>query len=271
MSDSLIRSKKISCPHGFSTRLGGVSRGVYESLNLGMNRGDEEALVKRNWDIFLEACGIPNREFVCGKQVHGNVVHIADRADMRPAYGEGELIEADGYVTNLKNVPLAIFTADCTPLLMYEPRHQVIAAVHCGWRSTVADIMGNAVEAMVRLGAEPRLICAATGPSICPKCFEVGSEVIEAVDGLLISGAECASDGAAEGHLYTPRDGQPGKYLLNLPGVVECRLLQLGLQKENIDIINECTLEQPGRYWSHRYASAVRGSQANVICLDQVK
>lgn len=252
MATKVITSKLIECPHGFSTRVGGVSTGTYESLNLGMNRGDDKELVIKNWDIFLEACNISNREFVCGKQVHGNYVHIATSRDLRPAYGPGELIEADGYVTNEEHVPLAIFTADCTPLLLHDPVAKVVGAVHCGWRSTAADIMGNAVKAMIQLGSKPENIRAAIGPAICYDCFQVGEEVVEAMNELLGDASE-----------YYRTDGD--KYRLDLKNVVKARLIQVGVKPNYIDVSTECTLCQPTYYWSHRYKGIDRGSQANII------
>ena len=161
-----LKSSLIDCPHGFSTRTGGVSDGIYKSLNLGMNRGDDKLRVIENWNRFLDSAGVRNREFVCGEQVHENNVHIATKDDLRPAYGPGEMNVADGYVTNLKDVPLAIFIADCVPVLLYDKKNKVIGAVHCGWRSTVADIQKNAVDKMVFLGAKEKDIVAAVGPAI---------------------------------------------------------------------------------------------------------
>ncbi|MBQ7557316.1 MAG: peptidoglycan editing factor PgeF [Lachnospiraceae bacterium] len=250
----LERALGLTCPHAFSTRLGGVSKGIFATMNLGMNRGDDAAAVKVNWDIFLDAAGISRKEFVCGRQVHGNHVHVAGSSDLRPAYGEGELIEADGYVTNEKRVPLAIFTADCVPLLMEDSENGVVAAVHCGWRSTVSDIEGEAVSKMAELGAVPDRIRAALGPAIDGCCFEVGPEVKDAVEELL---KEDCSD------LYEERTG--GKYLLNLRGVVKRRLIRLGLRSENIELVGGCTMCHPDKYWSHRVTHGERGSMASVI------
>lgn len=264
----IIKSSIIKSPHGFSTRNGGVSKGIYESLNLGMNRGDNESDVIENWDIFLRDCGIGNNykkgeiPFVCGAQVHGNVVAIVTKEDMRIAYGNTNLIEADGYVTNVPGVPLAVFTADCTPLIMEDTVNHVVAAVHCGWRSTAADIMKNAVDAMVSLGADVSKIHACIGPAICKDCFEVGIEVVEAMNALLNNDA--ASGESTE---YYLEKEVSGKYLLNLKKVVSLRLMQLGLSESNIDDVNECTMCQPFKYWSHRITGMNRGSQANVIML----
>ncbi len=247
-------SRLISSPHAFSTRIGGVSDGVYESLNLGMNRGDDINRVKENWRRFLHIAGIFEKEFVCGAQVHGNNVHIATHADARPAYGPGELIEADGYVTAERNLPLAIFTADCVPLLMEDPVAGVVGAIHCGWRSTVADIEGNAVKRFTELNSRPENIRAAIGPAIDVCCFEVGPEVIEAVQKLL--------DGKA-GPFVARKDN--GKFMLDLRAVVRARLIALGLKPENIERCGGCTMCNPSLYYSHRYSDGVRGSLAAVI------
>lgn len=247
-------SRLISAPHAFSTRIGGVSDGVYESLNLGMNRGDDANRVTENWRRFLHSAGIFEKEFVCGAQVHGNNVHIATHADARPAYGPGELIEADGYVTAERNLPLAIFTADCVPLLMEDPVAGVVGAIHCGWRSTVADIEGNAVKRFTELNSRPENIRAAIGPAIDVCCFEVGPEVIEAVEKLL---------GRSAGPFAARKDN--GKFMLDLRAVVRARLIDLGLKPENIEICGGCTMCNPSLYYSHRYSDGVRGSLAAVI------
>lgn len=290
---NIITSKNLTFPHGFSTRTGGVSTGMFESLNLGMNRGDDDKLVKENWDRFLRACNMdPDNmydknsiPFVCGAQVHGNVVRIVTKKDARIAYEKysqdyindlidrnvnlspDNLIEADGYVTNEINLPLAIFTADCTPLLMEDPVNKVIAAVHCGWRSTAKDIMKNAIDAMLSLGADINEIRAAIGPAICKDCFEVGEEVIDAMKELLTKDTD-NKDFLLISSLYRTNPANTEKYLLDLKAVVRQRLIQIGLKEENINDVNECTMCQPKKYWSHRIVAAKRGSQANVIMIN---
>lgn len=256
LDDNVVveRAKNFKYSHGFSTRRGGISEGVYESLNLGMNRGDIKERVVENWRRFLEEVGISRKEFVCGEQVHGNNVHIATKDDLRPAFGPGELVVADGYVTNEKNIPLSIFTADCVPLLLEDSENGVIGAIHCGWKSTVSDIEGEAIKKMISLSAKPDTIHAAIGPAIDICCFEVGAEVIEAVEKLL---------GGKYKKLYYIKEN--GKYMLDLRGVVRERLLQLGLKPENIEKVGTCTMCNPQKYWSHRYTNGVRGSLACII------
>lgn len=248
-----IKSPLISCPHGFSTRRGGVSDGIFATLDLGMDRGDEPARVTENWRRFLGSCGIHQKSFVCGCQVHGNVVHIADRSDLRPAYGKGDMNTCDGYVTGLPDVPLAIFTADCVPVLMEDPKAGVIGAIHCGWRSTVADIEKNAVDAFISFGSKPEDIRVAIGPAIDRCCFEVGGEVIDAVHSLI-------GDEAKD--YYSPRGD---KYMLDLRGVVKKRMLMLDILKKHINIVGNCTMCDPARYFSHRGTKGNRGSLASVI------
>ncbi|MCR4792920.1 MAG: peptidoglycan editing factor PgeF [Lachnospiraceae bacterium] len=249
-----VKSSIISYPHGFSSRTGGVSSGVYSSLNLGMNRGDDPECVKENYRIFLHSCGIDREEFVCGEQVHGSDVMTVTSEHARKPYGYDKLFVADGYVTAESGVPLVIFTADCLPLLMADEKAGVIAAVHSGWRGTVQDIEKNAVEAMLSLGAHTEDIKACIGPSIGRCCFEVGDDVIEGISGLL--------DGDAS-DLYDRKEN--GKYMLDLKGVLKRCLIRTGLKEENIEISQDCTMCLKDKYWSHRLTGAMRGSQASVI------
>lgn len=241
--------------HCFTSRKGGVSTGCLESLNLGENRGDDEENVRENYRRVLEALGLPQQSLCFTKQVHGREVRVVTDEDRRELYTPFKY-EADGIVTNVPNLPLICFTADCVPVLLCDAEAGVAAAVHCGWRSTVADILGNAVDKMIGLGALPESICAAIGPAIDMCCFETGPEVPEAIDKLL--GAD------AEG-TYFPVDG--GKFMADLKETNRRRLLQLGLSEQNISVSDECTFCNSDRYWSHRQTGGERGSQAALIVI----
>ena len=243
--------------HGFSTRYGGVSTGHLASLNLGSNRGDVPERVFRNYDLLGEAVGIDVRHMAFTKQVHGNVVRTVTETDVH-VFGTDVPYEADGLVTNVPGLALICFTADCVPVLLCDDANGVIAAVHCGWRSSVADILKNAVTEMRALGAQPEHICAAIGPAIGACCFEVGAEVIDA--------AEAWMDGDTAG-LYVPEDGRAGKFLLDLKAANARRLMQLGLSAENIAVSDECTVCAHEKYWSNRYTKGQRGSQGALIVL----
>ena len=249
------RSRLLTVPHGFSSREGGVSEGIFESLNLGRNRGDEPERVNENWRRFLRDCEIPGNAVVWGRQVHGSYVHVAGADDLRSFQETKAPIEADGFVTDKPGVPLAVFTADCVPVLLQDPKHGVIGAVHSGWRSTVADIGGQVITKMCALGADASEIRIAIGPAIDRCHFEVGPEVIEAVDALL-GDLDCA---------YYRAQGE--KFYLDLRGVVRERFQQLGVKAENIELVGGCTMCNPDHYWSHRFTKGERGSQAAVIAI----
>ena len=132
----------------------------------------------------------------------------------------------------------------------------MIAAVHAGWRSSVSDILGNAVKEMCALGARKENLCAALGPAIVKCCFETDDDVPAAVSAYL--------GGETEGLFVRRGDG---KTLVDLRGANKRRLLQLGLREENIDVSEECTFCSHDKYWSHRYTKGQRGSQAAAIVL----
>ena len=253
-----LTAPTIHTRHAFTTRFGGVSGGIFSSLNLATGRGDAQENVRENYRLLGEATGIPTHHMAFTRQVHGAEVRVVTHADAHTLFDDVPY-EADGLVTSERGLALICFTADCVPVLLCDETHGVIAAVHCGWRSSVADILGKAVAKMCALGAEPVAISAAIGPAISRCCFEVGGEVVEAAQQLL--GEPCAD-------LWEPEEGRKGKYLLDLKAVNARRLLQLGLREENIGISPDCTMCQHQTYWSHRKTAGQRGTQAALIVLD---
>ncbi len=268
-----LTSGMLSSKHAFSTRIGGVSSGVYSSLNLGFGRGDDFENVLLNYRIFGASCNVPLMTAVSGIQVHGNRVRTVTANDLYSFDHAPELIEADGYVTGQSGVPLVIYTADCVPVLLEDPTAGVIGAIHCGWRSTAADIMQNAIDAMLGLGAAGANIRLAIGPAICQNCFETGPEVVGSLRELLLSGKKAAHESYAQhaapdySVFFRKEPGKADKYLTDLRGVIRERFLQLGILPEHIDLLNECTMENPDLFWSHRATHGIRGSQANIIML----
>ena len=163
-------SNKISARHMFTTRLGGVSGGVWSSWNFGENRGDDPENVRENYRLAGEIFGCTENDFVVTRQVHEKTVIIAADTD-RHTLGTQTPYSADGLVTKERGLPLMIYIADCVPVLLHDEKAGVIGAVHCGWKSSVADILGAAVDNMVRLGARAENIHAAIGASIGKCCF----------------------------------------------------------------------------------------------------
>ena len=250
-----MRSDRIGARHAFTTRFGGVSTGDFASLNLSSDRGDSTENVRENYRRVCALFGVGPDDAAVTSQVHKNEVRIVT-ADDRHVCMSPVPYEADGLVTAERGLPLLCFIADCVPVLLWDGVHGVIGAIHCGWRSSAADILKNALESMSALGAAPETVCAAIGPSIGRCCFETDDDVPEAVTAWL--------DGDTEG-LFVRRED--GKTLVDLRGANARRLRQLGLPEENIDISAECTFCRHEKYWSHRYTRGRRGSQAAGIML----
>src|SRR5215831_7124488 len=160
--------------HGFSTRVGGVSEGAYAWLNLGAKWGDDPARVRENRRRFFRAAGVEGVLSV--RQVHGADVTVVDAALATDPETVART-RADALVTPLPGVAVAVYTADCIPVLLADPVRGALGAVHAGWRGLVAGVIGAAVAALGRGGTRPRDVRAALGPSIGPCCFEVGDEV----------------------------------------------------------------------------------------------
>ncbi len=250
-----MRSDIISAKHAFTTRYGGVSKNEFSSLNLGSSRGDDPRSVRENFRRVCALFGVDENSAAVTNQVHGNDVRIVTSADKHPCLGRVPY-EADGIVTAEHGLPLFCFTADCVPVLLWDRQNHSVGAVHCGWRSSVGDILFHAVSAMVSLGTQVRDICAAIGPAIGQCCFETDDDVPDAIDKWL------AGDTASL-FLQMPN----GKTMVDLRGANARRLQQIGLPDSNIDISSECTFCHHEKYWSHRYTKGVRGNQASVITL----
>jgi len=251
-----MTSSKIKMRHAFTTRIGGVSTGDLASLNLGSNRGDEPENVRENWTRVCSLLGVGPDDCAITKQVHKNDVKIVTAADKHICLSSVPY-EADGIVTAEKGMPIWCFVADCVPVLLCDDVNKVAGAVHCGWRSSVTDILKNAIEQMEKLGAKRENICAAIGASIGKCCFETDRDVPDAIEKYLSGDT---------GGLWTVR--ADGKYMVDLRKANARRLIQLGINEENIDISTECTYCSHEKYWSHRYSKGLRGSQGAVIVVE---
>ena len=250
-----LTAPTIGARHAFTTRAGGVSEGGFASLNLSFGRGDPAENVLENYRRLGTALGIDPFSAAFTKQVHGTAVRVVTDAD-RVSPADPAPCAADGLVTNVPGLPIFCFIADCVPVLLCDETHGVIGAVHCGWRSSVADILGVAVGKMVSLGAQPRDIHAAIGASIGRCCFETDGDVPDALRAYL----------GADAEEFVFPDG--GKYHVELRGANARRLIQLGLRPDGIAVSDECTMCECEKYWSHRHVrGGQRGSQCAVITL----
>lgn len=241
--------------HGFSTRIGGVSQGVYESLNLGLTRGDDPDHVRENYRRFLGAVGATGRTFAMCNQVHGGTVRTITTADVKGDLYDKLHYEGDGMITAIPGVALVVFSADCIPVLLCDPVRRVIAAVHAGWRGTAAGIVTKTVERMELVyGCRPEDIRAAVGPGIGPCCFETHEDVPNAMMAAVATPA-----------LPYIKIMENGKFSVDLKGINARRLEMAGLETANIAVSGDCTACMGERYWSHRRQGTERGSMAAVI------
>lgn len=226
--------------HAFFTRQGGVSDGLYASLNCGYGSRDAPAKVERNRAIAMEMLGLaPDRLMTC-RQVHGAAAVTAQtpwRPETPPA--------ADAIATSTPGLALGILAADCAPVLLCDPEARVIGAAHAGWRGAFAGILEAAVAAMEQLGAERHHIRAGVGPCIGPASYEVGPEFPAPI---------LIRHPASE--TFFTAAGRPGHFMFDLPGYVAHRLAAAGI--ETVECTGRDTVAEPGQFFSYR-RSRLRG------------
>lgn len=254
-------SDRIDTPHCFSTRLGGVSEGDFASLNLGWRRGDREENVLENFRRLGAAVGFAPEDVVVSRQIHSTIVERVGQAD-RDSHFRGTSRERDGLVTDETDVALTAYGADCPTILLYDPEHRAVSAVHAGWRGTAAGIAARAVETLTaEYGTRPGAIQAAIGPCIGRCCFETHREVPDAMLAALGTDAMEAID-TPDG---PPPYGAEAKFHVDLKLVNMLWLRRTGVT--DIDVCPDCTRCREDRYWSHRRTGNRRGSQAAIIVL----
>lgn len=157
--------------HGFMTRAGGVSEGIYDSLNCGLGSDDERARVLENRRRVLQLAGIPAKSLLTAYQVHSPDVLVVEEE-----WRDGARPKVDALVTTRKNIAIAASSADCVPILFADPDARVVAAAHAGWRGAVGGVLQATVKQMCALGAKPERIRAGIGPCIGPASYEVGPD-----------------------------------------------------------------------------------------------
>lgn len=257
----LVADTLLDVPHCFSTRLGGVSSNPYDSLNLGLHRGDDPDCVRENYRRLGRAVGFRPEQTVFTHQIHTDIVREVGRDDWGVGLYTDPAPDCDALITNTPGTALVCFSADCTPILLYDPVHHAIAAVHSGWRGTALGIVQKAVEAMTRaFGTHPLEVRAAIGPCISRCCFETDYDV----PGAMI---HALGDAGAEAVEQVGRD----KYHVDLKLLNKTWLLRAGLRPANIDISPLCTACRQDLFWSHRRVGNERGSLAAVIALPEEK
>jgi hypothetical protein len=219
--------------HGFFTRAGGVSEGIFASLNCGLGSGDEPERVRENRARVTAALGLGGARLTTSYQIHSPTV-----VTVEAAWNDGDRPQADAMVTDRPGVVLGILTADCVPILFADAEAGVIGAAHAGWKGARDGVAEATVAAMTRLGARRERIRSGIGPAIRQPSYEVGPEF-----------PGHFPDGAA---FFRPSPRE-GRHLFDLPGYVASRLARLGLGR--IEDLGLDTAAEPGRFFSYRRAT----------------
>ncbi|MGF7144052.1 hypothetical protein HNQ56_002482 [Anaerotaenia torta] len=251
--------------HGFSTRLGGVSEGVYSSMNLGNTTGlapDAPENIRENFRRMAEGIGVDIGSLVLSQQVHKTNIRLVTGEDR----GKGVLrprgyAEIDGLITQEPNVTLVTKYADCVPLYFVDVNRRSIGLSHSGWRGTVAEIGRITAEEMHKhFGSRLEDIIAVIGPSICHDCFEIGVEVAAEFERVF--------PGAYDTGILTPRS-EAGKFSCDLWEANRQILLLAGLSEENIHTSRVCTCCNEDLLFSHRKTMGQRGSLGAFLAITE--
>ncbi|MCC8017631.1 MAG: peptidoglycan editing factor PgeF [Lachnospiraceae bacterium] len=264
--------------HGFTTRLGGVSEGIFASLNLSFTRGDNPDHVMENYRRVASALGVKTENIVCSDQTHTTHVRVITAADA----GKGVTVpkdytDVDGLITNVPGLTLATFFADCVPLYFVDPVHRAIGLSHSGWRGTVARMGQKTLQAMAeQYGTRPEDVLCAIGPSICQDCYEVSADVAEVfarefsgheAEILLPESQHINNTNTCRGINSAHEISENEKYLLDLWKANEIVLLDAGVPQEHISVTDICTCCNPDLLFSHRASHGKRGNLGAFLAL----
>ena len=256
--------------HAFSTRIGGVSEGIYASMSLRFGHGDEDVRVMENFRRMAHLLGTDAAHMVLSRQTHATNVRVVREEDagcgITKPYAYDDV---DGLVTNVPGFALGIFAADCVPLLFVDPVHRAIGASHSGWRGTVQRMGAETIRIMQEnYGTDPKDLLCAVGPSICRDCYEISEDVAQCFMEAF-SGRETEilrDDGMKRA---TPETPYVHKYHLDLWRANCIVLEEAGVPPEQISVTDICTNENPSLLFSHRFTKGQRGNNGVFIMLKE--
>lgn len=242
--------------HGFSTRIGGVSTGELNSLNLGVKKDDNKKNILENYDRFSRALGINMEDLVLSNQVHeDNIVELKKEDRGKGLLRKSDLLGVDGFITDDKEVALVTFYADCVPLFFLDPVREAIGLTHSGWKGTVKKIGQKTLQKMIKTyNTNPKDVLVGIGPSIGQCCFEVGGEVVEEVE----------KEFKRNDYFYSKSNG---KYMLDLWKLNKEQILDLGVKERNITVSEICTKCNKDIFFSYRGDKGRTGSLAAIMQL----
>jgi YfiH family protein len=219
--------------HAFFTREGGVSEGLYASLNAGVGSNDDPAKVAENRARMAKAVGVTPERFLTAYQIHSPDVVVAETP-----WSSAERPRADAIVTRVPGLAVGVSTADCGPVLFADPQARIIGAAHAGWRGAVSGVLEATLAAMERLGAQRARVTAAIGPMISQRNYEVGDDLI----------AQFSREDPDNARFFAA--GRPGHAQFDLPGFIAARLARAGVAQ--VEDLAACTYADPRRFYSFR-------------------
>ncbi len=223
--------------HGFFTREGGMSKGIYASLNCGYGSNDDKTAVRENRARVAEKLSVEPEKLLTVYQVHS-----ADVIEVTEPWTPETAPQADAMVTATPGIALGVLAADCAPVLFADKNAHVVGAAHAGWKGAFTGVLEATIEAMVRLGAERNAICAAIGPCISKDAYEVGPEFRERF-----------LDASSDNEKWFVPSGKPDHFFFDLPGYAEARLEAADIG--TVSVLGQCTYQDSKRFFSYRRAT----------------
>lgn len=238
---------------GFTTKNGGVSKGVFSSFNCGLHVQDEKTNVLNNRNKLAGLIQMPLSNWIAGEQVHGIKVRVVNKNDAGSGAASMETVlkGTDGIITKDKGILLTAFFADCIPLYFFDPVDSIIGIAHAGWKGTVGGIAKEMVQVFKKQGSKLENILVAIGPGISQKHYEVDMRIYDAIN-----------------EKYRKKVLLPTKenhFLLDLKKLNYEMLLQSGILRHNIDITNFCTYENEALFYSYRRDQGKTGRMLGFI------
>lgn len=252
-STLLSAAKSAGIRHGYFTREGGVSQGLYRGLNVGLGSNDDRGHVEENRRRVAGWFDLPLERLATVHQIHSpDVVTVASTYD-------GTRPQADAMVTATPGIVLGVLAADCGPILFADRDNRVIGAAHAGWKGALTGVLENTIEAMVALGARRETITACLGPSISQASYEVGPEFVD----------RFTSYDPGYARYFIPSE-RPGHAMFDLPALTVGRLRKAGVSAESLDI---CTYPDADRFFSYRRTTHAKeadyGRQISAIAIEE--
>lgn len=262
--------------HLFTTRLGGVSEGIYATMNLSYQRGDDPEHVLENYKRVGAILGASPEKMVASRQTHTtNIRLVTDRDCGKGVVCPTDYEDVDGLITGEKGIALVTSYADCVPLYFVDRKREVIGLAHSGWRGTVQQMGARMVEALKeQFGTMPEDIYAAIGPSICQECYEVSGDVAGEFEKLerdnreILTQIQESGCLGGSGRIVIP-GRQPDKYQLDLWLANLVILVRAGVLLKQIAITDICTCHNPEYLFSHRASNGKRGNLCAFLMLKE--